>query len=252
MRRALGWPRFAARHSARKAQQAVWRQIGSRLVNATAHLRDRYRDLPEAKLVAALSNTRLTAPRPRRRGHSSANRLLTDHFLARRSRSRHLPGQHAQHDPGLLLNPRSMVVFSQARWPTRSGRHRLPASAGSARSSEPLSSKRTAAPPTASRASRTPACDSCSTPSSLGLPFNHHDSGPAGYAWWRSLGGRHVQARFIHLLNPHQVPASSPVPQSAGARVVNLLSRSQERNLERFGQAQSLPARPRSRAWDRP
>ncbi len=47
-----------ARRSAVKAQQAAWRQIGSRLVNAPARLRDRYRDLPEARLVAALTSTR--------------------------------------------------------------------------------------------------------------------------------------------------------------------------------------------------
>lgn len=34
------------RRSAVKAQQAAWRQIGSLLVNAPSHLRDRYRDLP--------------------------------------------------------------------------------------------------------------------------------------------------------------------------------------------------------------
>ena len=47
-----------ARRSAVKAQQAAWRQIGSVLVNAPAHLRDRYRVLPEARLVAALATTR--------------------------------------------------------------------------------------------------------------------------------------------------------------------------------------------------
>ena len=47
-----------ARRSAVKAQQAAWRQIGALLVNAPSHLRDRYRDLPEAKLVAALASTR--------------------------------------------------------------------------------------------------------------------------------------------------------------------------------------------------
>jgi transposase len=47
-----------ARRSAVKAQQAGWRQIGALLVNAPAHLRDRYRDLPDAKLVAALANSR--------------------------------------------------------------------------------------------------------------------------------------------------------------------------------------------------
>lgn len=47
-----------ARRSAVKAQQAAWRQIGCLLVNAPAPLRDRYRDLPDAKLVAALAGTR--------------------------------------------------------------------------------------------------------------------------------------------------------------------------------------------------
>jgi transposase len=46
------------RRSAVKAQQAAWRQIGALLVNAPAALRDRYRDLPDAKLVAALASTR--------------------------------------------------------------------------------------------------------------------------------------------------------------------------------------------------
>ena len=47
-----------ARRSAVKAQQAAWRQIGALLINSPSRLRDRYRDLPEAKLVAALANTR--------------------------------------------------------------------------------------------------------------------------------------------------------------------------------------------------
>ena len=47
-----------ARRSALKAQQAAWRQIGALLINASAAIRDRYRDLPEAKLVAALATTR--------------------------------------------------------------------------------------------------------------------------------------------------------------------------------------------------
>jgi len=47
-----------ARRSAVKAQQAAWRQIGALLVNAAPELRDHYRDLPDAKLVAALANTR--------------------------------------------------------------------------------------------------------------------------------------------------------------------------------------------------
>lgn len=47
-----------ARRSAVKAQQAAGRQIGALLVNAPAHIRDHYRDLPKTKLVAALANTR--------------------------------------------------------------------------------------------------------------------------------------------------------------------------------------------------
>lgn len=46
------------RRSAVKAQQAAARQIGALLVNAPAHLRDRYRELSEAKLVAALATIR--------------------------------------------------------------------------------------------------------------------------------------------------------------------------------------------------
>lgn len=47
-----------ARRSAVKAQQAAGRQLGALLVNTPARLRDRYRDLPLAKLVTALANTR--------------------------------------------------------------------------------------------------------------------------------------------------------------------------------------------------
>ena len=47
-----------ARRSAVKAQQAAWRQIGALLVNAPSQLRDRYRDLPQTKLLAALTGTR--------------------------------------------------------------------------------------------------------------------------------------------------------------------------------------------------
>lgn len=47
-----------ARRSARKAQQATWRQIGCLLVNAPAVVRDRYRDLPEARLVTILARSR--------------------------------------------------------------------------------------------------------------------------------------------------------------------------------------------------
>lgn len=47
-----------ARRSALKAQQAAWRQLQALLVNAPAHLRDRYRELPKSKLVATLANAR--------------------------------------------------------------------------------------------------------------------------------------------------------------------------------------------------
>lgn len=47
-----------ARRSAVKAQQAAWRQIGALLINAPAQLRDRFRDLPDATLVATLAGTR--------------------------------------------------------------------------------------------------------------------------------------------------------------------------------------------------
>ena len=46
------------RRSAVKAQQAARRQIDAVLVNAPAALRDRYRDLPDAKLLATLANSR--------------------------------------------------------------------------------------------------------------------------------------------------------------------------------------------------
>ncbi|MDC5699376.1 IS110 family transposase [Intrasporangium calvum] len=47
-----------ARRSAVKAQQATRRQIGALLVNTSPALRDRYRDLPEAKLLAVLHDCR--------------------------------------------------------------------------------------------------------------------------------------------------------------------------------------------------
>lgn len=47
-----------ARRSAVKAQQAALRQIQAILVNTTAEVRDRYRAMPEAKLVATLASTR--------------------------------------------------------------------------------------------------------------------------------------------------------------------------------------------------
>jgi hypothetical protein len=46
------------RRPAVKAQQAAWGQIGALLINAPSHLRDRFRDLAKAKLVAVLANTR--------------------------------------------------------------------------------------------------------------------------------------------------------------------------------------------------
>ena len=47
-----------ARRSAVKAQQAARRQINALLVNTQPVLRDRYRDLPEAKLLATLHDCR--------------------------------------------------------------------------------------------------------------------------------------------------------------------------------------------------
>lgn len=49
---------MVARRSAVKARQAAWRQIGSLLVNAPAHLRDQYRSLSRDDLVAVLAATR--------------------------------------------------------------------------------------------------------------------------------------------------------------------------------------------------
>lgn len=72
-----------ARRSAVKAQQAAWRQIGSLLVNAPAQLRDRYRDLPEAKAVAVLSQARPGQyPDP-----DLADTMLALRSLARRHRA---------------------------------------------------------------------------------------------------------------------------------------------------------------------
>jgi transposase len=47
-----------ARRSAVKAQQAVIRQVLALLVNAPASLRDRYRLLPETKLMSTLAACR--------------------------------------------------------------------------------------------------------------------------------------------------------------------------------------------------
>jgi transposase len=69
-----------ARRSALKAQQAAWRQIGALLVNAPAAIRDRYRHLPQAQLVAALRSTRPDQMRDR----GEADTLYTLRSLARR------------------------------------------------------------------------------------------------------------------------------------------------------------------------
>lgn len=71
------------RRSAVKAQQAAWRQIGALLINAPAPLRDRYRDLPDPKLVATLARTR-----PGQAGDTSeADTLHALRSLARRHRT---------------------------------------------------------------------------------------------------------------------------------------------------------------------
>lgn len=69
-----------ARRSAVKAQQASWRQIQAVLVNAPASMRDRYRDLPQAKLIAALSKSRPE----RMRESSEADIMHALRALARR------------------------------------------------------------------------------------------------------------------------------------------------------------------------
>ena len=69
-----------ARRSAVKAQQAAWRQIGSLLINAPAQLRDRYRVLPDARLVAALATTRPSQVRDA----TEADTLYSLRSLARR------------------------------------------------------------------------------------------------------------------------------------------------------------------------
>jgi transposase len=71
-----------ARRSAVKAQQGAWRQIGALLVNAPAHLRDRYRDLPERQLVAALAGTRAEQVKD----PADADTLYALRSLARRHR----------------------------------------------------------------------------------------------------------------------------------------------------------------------
>lgn len=91
-----------SRRSAVKAQQAAWRQIGALLVNAPARLWDRYRHLPQAKLVDILAVTRpdqvhdadeadtLFSLRSLARRHRSLGEEITDldaQMLARASRA---------------------------------------------------------------------------------------------------------------------------------------------------------------------
>lgn len=71
-----------ARRSALKAQQAAWRQIGALLITTSAAIRDRYRDIPEAKLVAALATTRPAAITDR----DQADTMFALRSLARRYR----------------------------------------------------------------------------------------------------------------------------------------------------------------------
>ena len=71
-----------SRRSAVKAQQAAWRQIQALLINAPTHLRDRYRALPEAKLVAALAGVRPDMVKD----HGEADILHALRSLARRHR----------------------------------------------------------------------------------------------------------------------------------------------------------------------
>lgn len=71
-----------SRRSAVKAQQAAWRQIQALLINAPARLRDRYRSLPDAKLVAALIGARPDMLKD----HGEADILHALRSLARRHR----------------------------------------------------------------------------------------------------------------------------------------------------------------------
>lgn len=96
-----------ARRSAVKAQQAARRQIDALLVNAPAHLRDRYRDLAEAKLLATLASARpgqirdeadgdtLYALRSLARRHRDLGEEITD--LEQRMRAR-----ATKANPGLM------------------------------------------------------------------------------------------------------------------------------------------------------
>ncbi len=84
------------RRSAVKAQQAAWRQIGALLVNAPSQLRDRYRDLPDAKLIAALTSTRPDQVRDR----GQSNTLHALRSLARRHR--HLGEEIAELEQRML------------------------------------------------------------------------------------------------------------------------------------------------------
>jgi hypothetical protein len=71
-----------AGRSAVKARPVAWRQILAHLVNAT-HIRDRYRDLPDANLTATLASTR-----PDRLGdNDAAGTMSALSALARRHQS---------------------------------------------------------------------------------------------------------------------------------------------------------------------
>jgi hypothetical protein len=65
------------------AQQAAWCQIGARLVNAPSHPRDRYREPPQAKLIATIASTHPDEVRDR----GDADTLQALRSLARRRRA---------------------------------------------------------------------------------------------------------------------------------------------------------------------
>jgi len=98
-----------ARRSAVKAQQAAWRQILALLVNASPHLRDRYRALPGAKLVATLAATR-----PDQLGDSdAADTLSALRALARRHHAleREIAElEQRMHTRATMANPALMAI----------------------------------------------------------------------------------------------------------------------------------------------
>lgn len=84
------------RRFAVKAQQAARRQIGALLGNAPSQLRDRYRDLPDAELIAALTSTRPDQVR----GPGQADTLHALRSLGRRRR--HLGEEIAELEQRML------------------------------------------------------------------------------------------------------------------------------------------------------